>query len=114
MFTDIQLVLNALYAFVIFNIACIALIYGIKLRNVSRNKRYDQFNLQFKDYMTYIQANLESGERLRVPPVPLKGKEAEALQDRLYDMIECFAGDQRQKLKELCEDLGFVKLISPG
>jgi HEAT repeat protein len=108
-YTNIQLALNALYVFAALNMVFIVVIYTIKLRNINRKKLHDRFQLQFKDYLIYVQANLEDAERLRVPPTTMNSVESEALQERLYDMIECFSGEQRQKLKDLCEDLGFVK-----
>lgn len=109
MYTDIQLAVNTLYAFIVLNMVFVVLIYAVKLRTIRRNKRYGQLHLKFKDYLTYVQANLEGEGRLRVPPAAMTAVEAEALQDWLYDRIECFTGEQRQKLKDLCEDLGFVQ-----
>lgn len=83
-------------------------IYGLKIKNIRNKKIYDQFQWKFKDYLTYIQANIDSDERLRVPPLKMNPTESKALQDRLNDMVESFAGEQRQKLIDLCGELGFI------
>jgi hypothetical protein len=108
-YANLEIAIQALYVFIAFNLICIAFIYTIKLRNIHRRKRYDGFQTKFKDYLTYIQANLNGAEPLRVPPYTMNRVEMEAMQERLNDMIECFSGEQRQKLIRLCEELGLVK-----
>lgn len=108
MYTDISIAIYAIYVLILMNIIFAIVIYGLKIRNMRYRKVYEQFNVKFKDYLTYIQTNIESDEPLRVPPVKMNQIESEALQDRLNDMIEAFTGEQRQKLIDLCEDLGFI------
>lgn len=108
MYTDINIALYAIYVLILMNFIFAIVIYVLKIKNMRYRKVYEQFSVKFKDYLTYIQANIESDEPLRVPPVKLNPIESEALQDRLNDMIEVFTGEQRQKLQDLCDDLGFV------
>jgi hypothetical protein len=108
-YTHINLAIHALYVLGALNLIFVIAIYGIKLRNIRNHNIYEQFNRKGKDYLIYIQANLESDERLRVPPIRLKTMESNALQNRLNDMIESFTGDQRYKLIDLCEQLGFIR-----
>ncbi|MFD0676008.1 MULTISPECIES: HEAT repeat domain-containing protein [unclassified Paenibacillus] len=109
MYTNLDVAIKALYIIVAFNLVCIVFIYAIKLRNIQRRKLNDRFQAKFKDYLTYIHANLDGVEPLRVPPWTMNEVEREAMQERLNDMMECFSGWQRQKLITLCEDLGLVK-----
>jgi hypothetical protein len=108
-YTNLDTAIKALYVIVAFNLLFIALIYAIKLRTIKRRKLYDKFQTKFKDYLTYVQANLDDAEPLRSPPWAMNRVEMEAMQERLNDMMDIFSGEQRQKLIRLCEELGFVK-----
>lgn len=109
MYTNLHVAIQALYIIIALNLVLIAFIYATKLRNIKRKKLYDRFQTKFKDYLIYVQANLNDADPLRAPPWTMSQTEREAMQERLNDMIECFSGEQRQKLVRLCEDLGFVK-----
>ncbi len=108
MYMNINLVIYVMYVLVGLNVVLIAIIYGIKLNNIRRRRISEQFHVKFRDYLTYIQANIESDEPLRAPHVRMNRIERNALQERLNDMIESLTGEQRQKLIGLCEELGFV------
>lgn len=109
MYTNLNVAIQALYIIIAFNLVCMAFIYAIKLRNIQRRKLFDRFQTKFKDYLTYVQANLDGVEPLRVPPWTMNKVEMEAMQEKLNDMMECFSGEQRHKLIRLCEDLGLVQ-----
>lgn len=112
MYTNMSIAIQVLYAFVALNLVFIVMIYAIKFKNVKKQKKINSFHVNFKDYLTYIQAHLERDERLRVPPIPMNRVEKETLQEWLNDMIDSFTGEQRQKLIRLCEDLGFIEYHS--
>ncbi|MCD1259675.1 hypothetical protein B5M42_012610 [Paenibacillus athensensis] len=109
MYTHIQAAVQALYVIVAFNLLFMAVIYAVKLRNIRRSKLNERFQTKFKIYLTYVQANLEGAEPLRVPPWTMNPVEREAMQEKLNDMIEMFSGEQRHKLARLCRDLGLVQ-----
>lgn len=109
MYTNLNAAIQALYIILAFNLVCVAIIYAIKLRSIRRRKLNDRFQTKFKDYLTYVQANLDGMEPLRVPPWTMNPVEREAMQEKLNDMMECFSGEQRHKLVRLCADLGFVR-----
>ncbi|GIQ71520.1 HEAT repeat domain-containing protein [Xylanibacillus composti] len=109
MYTNLHIAIQALCVIIALNLLFMAFLYAIKLRNIKRQKLHDRFQVKFKDYLTYVQANLEGPDPLRVPPWTMNLVEREAMQEKLNDMIECFSGEQRQKLIRLCEDMGFVK-----
>jgi len=108
-YTNLHIAVQALYIMIALNLLFAVLLYAVKLRAMKRKKQEDRIQVKLKDYLTYVQANLDSAEPLRAPPWTMNDAEREVLQDRLNDRIECFAGDQRQKLIRLCDDLGFVK-----
>lgn len=109
MYAHINVAIYIMYGLVLLNLIFALGIYVLKIRNVRNRKIYEHFNRKCKEYLIYIQANLESDERLRVPPFRMKRIEKNALQERLNDMIESFAGEQRYKLIDLCEQLGFIQ-----
>jgi len=95
------------YGLIAVNLVFAVVLYGIKFRNVKQQKAHERFHKKFKDYLIYIQANIDSEERLRVPPGRMNRLEFNLLQERLNDMIESFAGEQREKLIDLCGQIGF-------
>lgn len=109
MYTHINIAIHILYGFAGVNLLFAIAVYGIKLRNVRKHKNYERFHIKCKDYLVYIQANLEGEERLRVPPFRLKRSERDVLQERINEMIESFTGEQRDKLIDLCKQLGFIR-----
>ncbi|RTE08059.1 HEAT repeat domain-containing protein [Paenibacillus whitsoniae] len=108
MYTNLNAAIQALYIILAFNLVCIGIIYAIKLRSIRRRKLNDRFQTKFKDYLTYVQANLDGMEPLRTPPWTMNAVEREAMQERLNDMMDIFSGEQRRKLMQLCLDLGLV------
>jgi len=108
MFTNLNLAIYFLYVLVLLNVVFIAAIYIIKMKNIRKQQMIDRFQWKFRDYLTYLQVNLEGKERLRVPPFSMNAVEKAALQERLNEMIDSFTGGPSQKLLELCDDLGFV------
>lgn len=109
MYTNLNAAIQALYIILAFNLVCMVIIYAIKLRSIRRRKLNDRFQAKFKDYLTYVQANLDGLEPLRDPPWTMNPVEREAMQEKLNDMMECFSGEQRHKLFRLCQDLGLVQ-----
>ncbi|WP_274362025.1 HEAT repeat domain-containing protein [Paenibacillus thermotolerans] len=109
MFTLMNTAIYFLYVLIAVNIGFAVVIYGIKLKNIRKRKMYERFHRRFKEYLIYIQANLDSDEPLREPPVSMNPYEKQALQEKLIDMIESFAGVHRDKLIELCGRLGFIE-----
>lgn len=109
MYTNLNAAIQALYIILAFNLVCIVIIYAIKMRSIRRRKGNDRFQTKFKDYLTYVQANLDGMEPLRVPPWPMNAVEREAMQEKMNDMMEIFSGEQRHKLVGLCLDLGLVQ-----
>ncbi len=108
MYINLDIAKYFLVGLVAINIIFALVIYGLKMIHIRRSSIRNQFQLKFKDYLTYIQVNLDSEEPLRVPPAQMNQVEREALQERLNDMIESFTGEQRRKLIELCGALGFI------
>ncbi|WP_134702670.1 HEAT repeat domain-containing protein [Ammoniphilus sp. YIM 78166] len=108
MYINLDIAKYFLVGLVASNLIFALVIYGLKMIHIRKAAIRNQFQLKFKDYLTYIQVNLDSEEPLRVPPIPMNPVEREALQERLNDMIESFTGEQRKKLMELCVALGFV------
>lgn len=109
MYSYLHSALWILSALAVLNIVLISVLYAIKLRNVYILKAKETFQVKFKDYLVYIRANLESGERLRVPPQDISPLEHKFLQEIIIDMIESFAGDQREKLIDLCAQMGWTR-----
>lgn len=109
MYTNLHVAIQALYVILAFNLVCVAIIYAVKIRSIRRRKLNDRFQMKFKDYLTYVQANLDGMEPLRVPPWTMNSVEREAMQEKLNDMMEIFSGEQRHKLVQLCVDLGLVQ-----
>lgn len=109
MYTNLNAAIQALYIILAFNLVCVAIIYAIKLRRIRRRKLNDRFQTKIKDYLTYVQANLDGMEPLRVPPWTMNPVERDAMQEKLNDMMEIFSGEQRYKLVQLCVDLGLVQ-----
>lgn len=109
MYTNLHAAIQVLYVILAFNLICVAIIYAIKVRSIRRRRLNDRFQTKFKDYLTYVQANLDGVEPLRVPPWTMNAVEREAMQEKLNDMMEIFSGEQRHKLVQLCLDLGLVQ-----
>lgn len=109
MYTNLNAAIQALYVILAFNLVCVVIIYAVKMRSIRRKKLNDRFQTKFKDYLTYVQANLDGIEPLRVPPWTMNPVEREAMQEKLNDMMEIFSGEQRHKLAQLCVDLGLVQ-----
>ncbi|WP_019119602.1 HEAT repeat domain-containing protein [Brevibacillus massiliensis] len=110
MITSTNIAINILYVLVACNAIFMVVVYAMKLKEVKTRRAFDQFQIKFKDYLTYIQAHLHSEERLRLPNIPMSQVERGFLQDWLNDMIESFTDTkQRQKLTLLCEDLGLIE-----
>lgn len=108
MYTSFNIAWNVVYILLGVNILLTLIVYGVKWRNIKKEKAIKRFSDKYGDYLAYIQANMESEERLRVPSGKLKRTEYAVLQERLDDMIESITGSDRQKLVQLCVDLGLV------
>lgn len=109
MYSYLESAVWILVALAVFNLVMILGLYALKLRNVYVLKAKERFKEKFKDYLIYIQANLESGERLRVPPHEVNRLEHRFLQEVIIDMIESFEGEPRERLLDLCEQMGWTR-----
>jgi hypothetical protein len=63
-----------------------------------------------QDYFTYISINIDGPEALLPPPGKLKEVELKAIQKKLLEWIETIKGSHREKLSDLCTDMGLVEL----
>jgi len=88
----------------------LALLFGLKLRNIAVEKRARRCLEKYQDYFVYLQAHGDGEERLKAPPGNLSSQEKKIIQKRLFELMESFTGVHRQKLAQLCEDMGVVDL----
>jgi len=108
-YINIEVAIKFLYALLILNLAFALVVYAMKIKSLRRAGMERRFEAKIKDYLTYIQVNIEGNEPLNEPPFSLNKVEQEALQERLNEMIENFTGAPRDKCMELCIRLGLVQ-----
>ncbi|MFB9276171.1 HEAT repeat domain-containing protein [Cohnella cellulosilytica] len=109
MYINLEVAIKFLYALILMNVVFAVVVYAIKLKNLRRARTERRFETKIKDYLTYVLIHIEGTEPLNVPPFSLNKVEREALQERLSEMIENFAGAPRDKCIELCERMGLVR-----
>ncbi|MBU8712738.1 MULTISPECIES: HEAT repeat domain-containing protein [Brevibacillus] len=83
-------------------------LFALKLRNLSAEKQARMCEEKYRDYFVYLQAYGEEEERLKVPYGEVTQKEKQLIQKKLFELMERFTGVHRQKLIQLCEDMGLV------
>ncbi|WP_391574806.1 HEAT repeat domain-containing protein [Cohnella sp.] len=109
MYINIEVAIQFLYVLLILNLVFALAVYALKIKSVSKARTERRFEVKIKDYLTYIQLNIEGTEPLNAPPFALSKMEREALQERLNEMIENFTGAPREKCMELCVRLGLAQ-----
>jgi len=109
-YINIEVAVKFLYVLILLNVAFAVAVYAMKIKKLRRTRTELGFEVKIKDYLLYLQVNIEGKEPLNAPPFSLNKVEQEAMQERLNDMIENFTGAARQKCMELCERLGLVQL----
>lgn len=109
MYFNLEVAINFLYVLIVLNVIFAIVIYAMKINSMRKAKIASRFEGKLKDYMTYVQVNIESKETLQAPPFSMNRVEREVMQERLNDMIESFTGAPREQCMELCRQLGFVQ-----
>ncbi|WP_126427002.1 HEAT repeat domain-containing protein [Brevibacillus marinus] len=84
-------------------------LFIMRVRHVWVDKKSRQCFAKFQDYFTYLQAHLDEAERLPTPPGRLTKRERNVIEKKLFALLEQLKGVHRDKLMQLCEDLGLVE-----
>ena len=84
-------------------------LFIMRVRHVWVDTKSRQCLAKFQDYFTYLQAHLDEAERLPTPPGRLTKRERNVLEQKLFALLEQLKGVHRDKLMQLCEDLGLVE-----
>lgn len=85
-------------------------LFVLKLRHLAAEKRERVCLEKYQDYFFYIQAYGEEEGRLKPPAGVLTRSEKRIIQKKLISLLERFTGVHRQKLLDLCDDLGLVEM----
>lgn len=110
MYINLDVAIQFLYVLIALNVIFAIVIYSMKINNMRKVKIASRFEGKLKDYLTYVQVNIDGKEPLQAPPFSMNRVEREVMQERLNDMIESFTGAPREQWMELSRKLGFVQL----
>jgi len=85
-------------------------LFVLKLRHIAADKREQACLEKYQDYFFYIQAYGEEEGRLKPPAGDLTLGEKRIIQKKLLSLLERFTGVHRQRLLDLCEDMGLIEM----
>ncbi|MCD5324308.1 MULTISPECIES: HEAT repeat domain-containing protein [Pontibacillus] len=83
-----------------------SIIIGIKVRKKQLHKKTQKVMQRYQSYFTYLTQQLDAKEPLEVPKSELTTFEKKVFQRELVERLERLSGNQRDKLIQLCNDLG--------
>jgi hypothetical protein len=79
-----------------------------KLRNLRLEKVMQQYSLKNTEYLEYVAANLDDPHPLNPPYGTLRPLERKVIRQKLFAWMRQIRGDQRMRIAELCQQMGFV------
>jgi hypothetical protein len=88
----------------------LVILFTLRARSLSLDQQTAACLLQHQEYFQYLSINMDSPEALLPPPGKLTINELKAIQQKLLEWIEVLEGSHRDKLSELCEQMGLVEL----
>jgi hypothetical protein len=87
----------------------LAILFILRTKSRSSEQQTAFYLHKHKDYFQYLSIHIDNPEPLLPPPGRLKLRELVAIQQKLLEWIEMFEGSHRDKLSQLCVDMGFVE-----
>ena len=90
--------------------AGLAVLAVLRIRRQREKLWADYYLDKNREYLAYVSAHIVEEDRLRPPAAPLSKHELRVIGGKLSEWIEALDGAQRDKLVELCRDLGLVDM----
>jgi hypothetical protein len=87
----------------------LAILFILRTKSRSSEQQTAYYLQKHKDYFQYLSIHIDSPEPLLPPPGTMKTKELIAIGQKLLEWIEMFEGSHRDKLSQLCTDMGLVE-----
>ncbi|SFL72675.1 HEAT repeat-containing protein [Paenibacillus sp. 1_12] len=103
-----MIVIAAILGFLI--MVMFVILFTLRARSLSLEQQTASCLLQHQEYFQYLSIHMDSPDRLLPPPGKLTNKELKAIQQKLLEWIEVLEGSHRDKLCELCQQMGLVDL----
>ncbi|NHN31939.1 HEAT repeat domain-containing protein [Paenibacillus agricola] len=87
----------------------LAVLFILRAKSRSSEHHTAYYLHKHKDYFLYLSIHIDNPEPLLPPPGLIKTRELVAIQQKLLEWIEMFEGSHRDKLSQLCYDMGLVE-----
>ncbi|MDF2724695.1 MAG: hypothetical protein K0Q59_4370 [Paenibacillus sp.] len=85
-------------------------LFGLRAWSIWFERQCRRYSLKHQDYFDYVKSHLHEDAPLGKPSGKLTRIELKVIQNKLFEWMEKIAGAERDKLTQLCRDLGLVKL----
>ncbi|RKN86180.1 HEAT repeat domain-containing protein [Paenibacillus ginsengarvi] len=85
-------------------------LFGLRTRAIWFDRESRRYSLKHQDYFDYVKSHLHEEAPLGKPSGKLTKTELKVIQIKLFEWMEKIAGAERDKLTQLCRDLGLVEL----
>lgn len=98
------------YILVVLIVLVFLALFGLRTRAIWLERQTVLYSHKHQDYFDYIKSHLHEEAPLRKPSGPLTKTELKVIQSKLFEWMEKIVGAERDKLTDLCSDLGLVEL----
>jgi hypothetical protein len=85
-------------------------LFGLRTKAIWLERQTDRYLRKHQDYFDYVKSHLHEDAPLRKPAGTLTKTELKVIQQKLFEWMEKIVGAERDKLTDLCVDLGLVEL----
>ncbi|MEF3302701.1 HEAT repeat domain-containing protein [Paenibacillus sp. GYB003] len=85
-------------------------LFGLRAWSIWFDRQTKRYTLKHQDYFEYVKSHLHEEAPLGKPSGALTKTELKVIQNKLFEWMEKIVGGERDKLTQLCRDLGLVEL----
>lgn len=85
-------------------------LFGLRARAIWFERQTRRYLDKHRDYLDYVKSHLPDVEQLHTPAGKLAKTELKVLQNKLFEWMDQLDGVERDKLAQLCRDLGLAEM----
>jgi HEAT repeat protein len=104
---------NLIYStYILFTLIVIVLVvlFSLRSRAIWQERQTRYYLQKYQSYFDYVKVHLHDRAPLQKPDGPLTKRELRVIQKKLFDWMGKIVGAERDKLTNLCRELGLVEL----
>ncbi|WP_047151325.1 HEAT repeat domain-containing protein [Aneurinibacillus tyrosinisolvens] len=110
---DERVLENLIYStYILFTLIVIVLVvlFSLRSRAIWQERQTRYYLQKYQSYFDYVKVHLHDRAPLQKPNGPLTKRELGVIQKKLFDWMGKIVGAERDKLTNLCRELGLVEL----